>query len=112
MDVSQFRSLGKSIRHEGVVNICGQSTCRVHDAAALDKPGVIRRDVEGLAPGQTVTVAQLAGLPERPSCPSFIVERWQLRLPVRLAARAGISRELLLPLRSSASCADTKWVLC
>jgi colanic acid/amylovoran biosynthesis glycosyltransferase len=56
----------------------------------------IRRHVQGLAPGYTVAVARMAGLADRPSCPSFIVERWQLRLPVRLAARAGISRESLL----------------
>ena len=56
----------------------------------------IRRHVEGLAPGRTVAVARMTGLPEPPSCPSFIVGQWQLRLPVRLAARAGFSRDSML----------------
>jgi colanic acid/amylovoran biosynthesis glycosyltransferase len=97
MDVSQFRSLGKSIQHEGVVEASAGNRLAVFMMQLRSTSETfIRRHVEGLAPGQTVAVAQLAGLPERQSCPSFIVERWQLRLPVRLAARAGISRESLL----------------
>lgn len=56
----------------------------------------IRRHLEDLAPGRTVAVARLAGVAESPPCRSFIAERWQLRLAVRLAARAGVSRETLL----------------
>ena len=56
----------------------------------------VRRHVEGLAPGNTVAVARARGLPEPPLCPSFIAEGWQLRIPIRLAARAGFSRESLL----------------
>lgn len=56
----------------------------------------IRRHVEDLAPGRTVAVARMRGLPEEPPCAAFIVERWQLRLPVRLAARAGVDRQSML----------------
>src|SRR6516164_1107269 len=56
----------------------------------------IRRHVDGLAPGRTVAVARMRGLPEEPPCPAFIVERWQLRVPVRLAARAGVDRRSML----------------
>jgi glycosyltransferase involved in cell wall biosynthesis len=56
----------------------------------------IRRHVEDLAPGRTVAVARITGLPGRPPCPAFVVERWQFSLPIRLAVRAGISREHLL----------------
>ncbi len=56
----------------------------------------IRRHVEDLAPGRTVAVARMTGLPGAPPCPSFLEDRWQLGLPVRLAIRAGIRRERLL----------------
>jgi colanic acid/amylovoran biosynthesis glycosyltransferase len=53
----------------------------------------IRRHVDDLAPGRTVAVARMRGLPEDPPCAAFIVDHWQLRLPVRLAARAGVDRQ-------------------
>ena len=56
----------------------------------------IRRHVEDLLPGRTVVVArnstaQFDGY-WRSQCPVLFLDRWALRLPVRLAARAGVSQ--------------------
>lgn len=56
----------------------------------------IRRHVEDLLPGSTVVVArnstsQFDGY-WRSLCPVLFLDRWALRLPVRLAGRAGVSQ--------------------
>jgi glycosyltransferase involved in cell wall biosynthesis len=56
----------------------------------------ILRHLTDVAPGRTVAVARMRGLDAPPPCPAFTVDSWQLRLPVRLAVRAGFSRERLL----------------
>lgn len=59
----------------------------------------INRHVKDLRPGGTVAVARFSGHPlgmvwEAP-CPVFMIDRWALRISVRLARRAGIPREKL-----------------
>jgi glycosyltransferase involved in cell wall biosynthesis len=56
----------------------------------------IRRHLEDLAPGETVAVCRLAGVEGPAPCPAFLADRWALRLPVRLACRAGADRQQLL----------------
>jgi colanic acid/amylovoran biosynthesis glycosyltransferase len=56
----------------------------------------IRRHVEDLLPGRTVVVARNS-TPQfdgywRSQCPVLFLDRWALRLPVRLAGRAGVSQ--------------------
>ena len=55
----------------------------------------IRRHVEDLLPGRTVVVARNSAAQFdgywRSECPVLFLDRWALRLPVRLAARAGAS---------------------
>jgi colanic acid/amylovoran biosynthesis glycosyltransferase len=59
----------------------------------------IRRHVEDLLPGRTVVVARNSTTPFggywRPQCPVLLLDRWALRLPVRLAVRAGMSQARL-----------------
>jgi colanic acid/amylovoran biosynthesis glycosyltransferase len=59
----------------------------------------IRRHVEDLLPGRTVVVAGNSATPFdgywRPQCPVLFMDRWALRLPVRLAVRAGVSQARL-----------------
>jgi colanic acid/amylovoran biosynthesis glycosyltransferase len=59
----------------------------------------IRRHVEDLLPGRTVVVARNSTTPFggywRPQCPVLFLDRWALRLPVRLAVRAGVSQARL-----------------
>lgn len=55
----------------------------------------IDQHIEGLLPGRTVVVGTYGGLPSLAnlwpvSCPVFLVDRWALGLPVRLARRAGV----------------------
>ena len=55
----------------------------------------IDRHIEGLLPGRTVVVGTYGHTPSLAnlwpvSCPVFLVDRWALRLPVRLARRAGV----------------------
>ena len=97
MDVGQLRNLGKSVRHERVVAKPEQTRLAIFMMQLRSTSETfIRRHVDGLAPGRTVAVARMRGLPEEPPCPAFIVERWQLRVPVRLAARAGVDRRSML----------------
>lgn len=56
----------------------------------------VRRHLEDLAPGRTVAVSRMVGLANEEHFPVFFEERWALRLPVRLAIRAGIKRRRLL----------------
>ncbi|HZZ87253.1 MAG TPA: glycosyltransferase, partial [Caulobacteraceae bacterium] len=56
----------------------------------------IRRHLEDLAPGETVAVCRMIGTEGPAPCPAFLAERWALRLPVRLACRAGADRQTLL----------------
>ena len=56
----------------------------------------ILRHLSDLAPARTVAVAQMMGLDVPPPCPAFTIDTWQRRLPVRLAVRAGFSRQELL----------------
>lgn len=53
----------------------------------------IYRHLTDLAPGETVAVARCQGMDVEPPCPAFLVDPWNLRLAVRLAARAGVSRQ-------------------
>ena len=53
----------------------------------------ILRHLTDIAPGRTVAVARMKGLNAPPPCPAFTADTWALGLPVRLAARAGITRE-------------------
>lgn len=59
----------------------------------------IRRHVEDLLPGRTVVVARNSTTPFggywRPQCPVLFLDRWALRLPVRLAVRMGVSQARL-----------------
>ena len=54
-----------------------------------------RRHVEHLLPGQTVAVAWNSGAPSgakwNAPCPVLFLDRWAMRLPVRIAQSAGIS---------------------
>jgi colanic acid/amylovoran biosynthesis glycosyltransferase len=54
----------------------------------------INRHIEGLLPGQTVLVARFSKLKPshewQGSCPVFFLDRWALRVPVRLARRVGV----------------------
>jgi colanic acid/amylovoran biosynthesis glycosyltransferase len=56
----------------------------------------ILRHLTDVAPARTVAVARMKGLDEPQPCPAFTADSWQLRLPVRLAVRAGFTRESLL----------------
>ena len=56
----------------------------------------ILRHLEDLAPGDTVAVCRLKGAEGDAPCPAFLADRWALRLPVRLACRAGADRDGLL----------------
>jgi colanic acid/amylovoran biosynthesis glycosyltransferase len=55
----------------------------------------IRLHVESLLPGRTVAVARYSSHPMggywEASCPVLFLDRWAIRLPVRLARRAGMS---------------------
>lgn len=57
----------------------------------------IRRHVEELLPGRTVVVARYSTSNFdgywHSACPVLFLDRWALRLPVRLAGRAGVSQE-------------------
>ena len=59
----------------------------------------IRRHIEDLLPGRTVVVARNSTTPFdgywRPQCPVLFMDRWTLRLPVRLAGRIGLSQARL-----------------
>ena len=59
----------------------------------------IRRHIEDLLPGRTVVVARNSTTPFggywRPQCPVLFLDRWALRLPVRLAVRMGVSQARL-----------------
>jgi colanic acid/amylovoran biosynthesis glycosyltransferase len=59
----------------------------------------IRRHVEDLLPGRTVVVARNSTTSFdgywRPPCPVLFIDRWALRLPVRLACRVGVSQARL-----------------
>lgn len=56
----------------------------------------IRRHVEDLLPGRTVVIARNSTAQFdgrwRPECPVLFLDRWALRLPVRLAGRLGRSK--------------------
>jgi glycosyltransferase involved in cell wall biosynthesis len=56
----------------------------------------ITRHLTDVAPGETVAVARYRGLDLAPPCPAFLIDRWQLGLGVRLAARAGVNRQTML----------------
>ncbi len=56
----------------------------------------ILRHLQDLAPGETVAVCRLKGDDEAAPCPAFLADQWGLRLPVRLACRAGADRQALL----------------
>ena len=56
----------------------------------------ILRHLTDIAPGLTVAIARTKGLDVPPPCSAFTVDTWQMRLPVRLAVRAGLRREYLL----------------
>ena len=57
----------------------------------------ILRHLTGIAPGETVAVSRLRGADgEAAPCPAFLADEWALRLPVRLACRAGADRGGLL----------------
>ncbi len=56
----------------------------------------IQRHFTDLAPGETVAVCRLRGLDGKAPCEAFLADRWALRLPVRLACRAGADRSQLL----------------
>jgi glycosyltransferase involved in cell wall biosynthesis len=56
----------------------------------------IQRHFRDIAPGETVAVCRMRGLDSEPPCEAFLADRWALRLPVRLAVRAGASRQRLL----------------
>jgi colanic acid/amylovoran biosynthesis glycosyltransferase len=59
----------------------------------------IRRHIEDLLPGRTVVVARNSTTPFggywRPQCPVLFLDRWALRLLVRLAVRMGVSQARL-----------------
>jgi colanic acid/amylovoran biosynthesis glycosyltransferase len=59
----------------------------------------IRRHVEDLLPGRTVVVARRSSHPMggrwAAPCPALFLDRWALRLPVRLARRAGVPQRRL-----------------
>jgi colanic acid/amylovoran biosynthesis glycosyltransferase len=59
----------------------------------------IRRHIEDLLPGRTVVVARNSTTPFggywRPQCPVLFLDRWALRLAVRLAVRMGMSQARL-----------------
>ena len=61
----------------------------------------IDKHINEVAPGRTVAVGRYGAIAALNSlwpvtCPALLTDRWALRLPVRLAARAGISGEKLL----------------
>jgi colanic acid/amylovoran biosynthesis glycosyltransferase len=56
----------------------------------------ILRHLTDIAPGDTVAVSRLRGADGEAPCPAFLAEQWALRLPVRLACRAGADRGGLL----------------
>jgi glycosyltransferase involved in cell wall biosynthesis len=56
----------------------------------------IQKHIVGIAPGETVAVARLAGTQSPAPCPAFLADRWSLGLPVRLAARLGAQRRAQL----------------
>jgi len=59
----------------------------------------IRRHVEDLLPGRTIVVARNATSQFdgywRSQCPVLFLDRWALRLPVRIAGRVGVSQARL-----------------
>jgi glycosyltransferase involved in cell wall biosynthesis len=59
----------------------------------------INRHVEDVAPGRTVVVSRLGGHPLggqwHAPCPTLYLDRWALRLDIRLAKRLGVSEKLL-----------------
>jgi colanic acid/amylovoran biosynthesis glycosyltransferase len=56
--------------------------------------------IKGILPGQTVAISRAGGHPLaphfEPPCPAMYLDRWSLRLSIRLLARFGIARERLL----------------
>jgi glycosyltransferase involved in cell wall biosynthesis len=89
--------MGQSIQHERVMETSTGNRLAIFVMQLRSTSETfIRRHVEGLAPGRTIAVARMTGLPALPPCPSFVVDQWELRLPVRLAARIGVSQEWLL----------------
>jgi len=49
----------------------------------------IRKHIDGLLPGRTVSIARISTAGWVPTTPAFLEDRWRLGLGVRLAARAG-----------------------
>lgn len=56
----------------------------------------IQRHFKDLAPGQTIAICRMKGLEGEAPCEAFLADQWALRLPVRLACRAGADRQQLL----------------
>ena len=56
----------------------------------------IQRHFKDLARGKTVAVCRLTGADGEAPCEAFLADQWALRLPVRLACRAGADRQRLL----------------
>jgi colanic acid/amylovoran biosynthesis glycosyltransferase len=56
----------------------------------------IQRHLKDIAPGETVAVCRMQGLEGEAPCEAFLADQWALRLPVRLACRAGANRQRLL----------------
>jgi colanic acid/amylovoran biosynthesis glycosyltransferase len=56
----------------------------------------IQRHLKDLAPGETVAVCRMKGIDGEAPCEAFLADRWALKLPVRLACRAGADRRRLL----------------
>ncbi|HYC37554.1 MAG TPA: glycosyltransferase family 4 protein [Usitatibacter sp.] len=60
----------------------------------------IDKHVEGVRPGRTVAIGTYGRHPALASlwpmaCPALLLDRWALRVPVRLARRAGMSQEAM-----------------
>jgi colanic acid/amylovoran biosynthesis glycosyltransferase len=56
----------------------------------------VQRHFRDIAPGDTVAVCRMTGLEGEAPCEAFLADRWALKLPVRLACRAGANRQKLL----------------
>jgi colanic acid/amylovoran biosynthesis glycosyltransferase len=56
----------------------------------------IQRHFRDIAPGETVAVCRMKGLDGEAPCEAFLADQWALKLPVRLACRAGANRQQLL----------------
>jgi glycosyltransferase involved in cell wall biosynthesis len=97
MDAGKYRDLGESLQHERLMGMLGNKSLAVFMMQLRSvSETFIRRHVEGLAPGRTVAIARLQGLPEPATSPAFIAENYQLRLTFRLAGRVGANRESML----------------